>query len=66
MSEAYRAHAYHATSDEFRESWDFSGMEEDGKLALEWVRRIANSTGWPTWKPGSEFKAARDAMMAAQ
>jgi len=29
-------------------------------------RRLANSREWPTWKPGSEFKAARDRTAAAR
>ncbi|MBI1339745.1 M28 family peptidase [bacterium] len=64
-SEAYRKLAYHGPSDEFRDSWDFSGMEEDMKVARDLAAGIANSADWPTWYLGNEFKAIRDASLAA-
>ncbi len=56
----YLAHDYHKVSDEIKPDWDFSGGVEDLRLLLEVGRRVADGTAWPEWKPGTEFKAARD------
>ena len=33
---------------------------EDAEIYLELGREIANSSDWPSWKDGVEFKAVRD------
>jgi Zn-dependent M28 family amino/carboxypeptidase len=66
LGEAYRAKDYHAPSDDFREDWDFSGMEADMKVAHALVARIANSSDWPNWNEGNEFRALRDEMLAGR
>jgi Zn-dependent M28 family amino/carboxypeptidase len=60
LAEAYRADAYHKPTDEFREDWDFSGMEADVKVDFEVINRLANSTDWPQWLEGNEFRAIRE------
>jgi len=51
---------YHRPSDEFRpDEWDFAGMMQDMELYYRLGAKLANSKGWPSWKEGSEFKAAR-------
>jgi hypothetical protein len=35
-------------------------MAADLTIAYDLGRELANSREWPQWKPGSEFKAARD------
>ena len=43
--------------------WDLSGAVQD--LQYYWMvgYRLAQSDRFPQWKAGTEFKAARDAMM---
>ncbi len=60
-SAAYTAERYHQPADEFDESWDLTGIVQDGGLLVDLGRKLANSTEWPTWKDGSEFKQTRDA-----
>ena len=43
--------------------WDLSGAIEDAELLLAVGYRVANAEMSPEWKPGNEFKAARDASM---
>ncbi len=51
---------YHRPSDEFRpDEWDFAGMFQDMELYYLLGSQLANSNKWPSWKEGSEFKAAR-------
>ncbi len=62
--DAYTANDYHKPSDEMRDDWDLSGAAEDAGLLMQVGLRIANEDTWPVWKPGSEFKARREAMLA--
>jgi Zn-dependent M28 family amino/carboxypeptidase len=62
----YNTRAYHQPADEFDTTWDPRVAEADGGLLLELGRKLANSAAWPAWKPGSEFKAVRDASAAAR
>ena len=59
----YTANHYHQPSDEFDENWDFSGAEQDLEALLQVGLRISAADAWPEWRPGNEFKAARDAML---
>jgi Zn-dependent M28 family amino/carboxypeptidase len=59
----YTAHDYHKPSDEIKPDWDMSGAVEDLGLFMTVGYRIANAERYPEWKPGTEFKAKRDAMM---
>jgi len=54
---------YHKPQDEIRPEWDLSGMVED--LQLLWMvgYRVGEADRFPEWKPGTEFKAVRDAQM---
>lgn len=47
---------YHQVCDQFRESWDFSGVEQDAQALFEVGYKIANSNDWPKWLPTAEFK----------
>lgn len=60
---AYRARAYHNFDDEFSYDWDFEALARDARLMGEVGQRIANSSDWPNWYEGNEFRALRDAMM---
>ena len=59
-SEDYTRERYHQPADEFDPNWDLSGMAADLSVVYDLGRELANSREWPQWKPGSEFKAARD------
>jgi Zn-dependent M28 family amino/carboxypeptidase len=58
--DAFTRDRYHQPADEYDRSWDLSGMAADLTIAYDLGRELANSREWPQWKPGSEFKAARD------
>ena len=58
--EAYTRDRYHQPADEYEPTWDLSGQAADLTIAYDLGRQLANSREWPQWKPGSEFKAARD------
>ena len=63
VREEYRNKHYHQPSDEFDPSWNMaSPMEELASLYMV-GDRIANSTAWPNWYKGNEFRAIRDASM---
>ncbi|HXU35139.1 MAG TPA: M20/M25/M40 family metallo-hydrolase [Blastocatellia bacterium] len=59
----YTVHDYHKPSDEIKPDWNMSGAVEDLRLFMTVGYRVANSDKYPEWKPGTEFKAKRDAMM---
>ncbi len=59
----YTEHDYHKPSDEIKPDWDLSGAVEDLRLLMTVGYRVANADKYPEWKPGTEFKAKRDAMM---
>jgi Zn-dependent M28 family amino/carboxypeptidase len=59
----YTANRYHKPSDEFDPAWDLSGLVQDLRLYFTIGHRLANSSAFPNWREGTEFKAARDAMM---
>ncbi len=63
MRERYTNEDYHKPTDEVKSDWDFSGAIQDMELYFQVGLRVANSPSWPEWKPGTEFKAKRDAMM---
>ncbi len=58
--EEYNAKHYHQPSDEYHDDWDFSGMEEVARFALQIATTVANQDALPTWKAGDEFLAARE------
>ena len=61
--DAYTANDYHKPSDEIKPDWDLSGAVEDMKLLFRVGYRVAEGEKWPEWKPGTEFKALREAML---
>lgn len=61
--ERYTAEDYHKPSDEVRPDWDMSGALEDVALYLRVAWAVSEAEAWPEWKPGSEFKAVREAML---
>jgi Zn-dependent M28 family amino/carboxypeptidase len=59
----YTAKHYHKPSDEVRPEWDLGGALQDLQIYYAIAARAAAEPIWPAWKPGSEFKAKRDAML---
>ena len=51
---------YHQPCDAWSPTLDFTGAAQDVDLVATIGAKLANSTAWPTWKPGSEFKAVRE------
>jgi Zn-dependent M28 family amino/carboxypeptidase len=64
--EEYTANDYHKPSDEVKPDWDLSGAVEDAQMLFEVGFRVAQASKWPEWKPGTEFKAKREAMLQKQ
>jgi Zn-dependent M28 family amino/carboxypeptidase len=63
---AYTAERYHKPMDEYSDSWDLSGFQEDIDTLFQVGHAIADSSDWPTWYEGNEFEAARKASLAGQ
>lgn len=57
---------YHAVSDEVKPDWDFSGGVQDVQTLFKTGYAVTQADAIPQWKPGTEFKAKRDSMMAAR
>ena len=66
LRDDYTSQDYHKPSDVIRSFWDMSGAVED--LQLLWMIgwEVASADRYPEWKPGTEFKARRDAQLKAQ
>ncbi|OYW29004.1 MAG: peptidase M20, partial [Caulobacter sp. 12-67-6] len=64
FADAYRVNAYHQPADEWNASWRLDGMTADISLIQGLGADLANSTRWPEWGEGSEFKGTRDATKA--
>jgi Zn-dependent M28 family amino/carboxypeptidase len=64
--EAYTSSCYHQPCDEWRADWDLRGAVQDVDLVYRIGRELANSRVWPSWKPGSEFRATRQESAAAR
>jgi Zn-dependent M28 family amino/carboxypeptidase len=50
---------YHQPSDEYRDDWDFTGMEHYSRFAMLIGVNAANLSKMPTWHAGDEFLPAR-------
>jgi Zn-dependent M28 family amino/carboxypeptidase len=60
----YTNNDYHKPSDEVKPDWDLSGAVEDLRALFRVGYLVAQDAALPQWKPGTEFKARRDSMMA--
>jgi Zn-dependent M28 family amino/carboxypeptidase len=63
VAEEYVANAYHSPKDEYKDDWDFSGLQQEAETSYEVGRRMATENFWPNWYKGNEFRALRDKMM---
>ncbi len=62
----YDEKRYHQPSDEFDPNWDFSGLAEISKFAIELGWKAANQDELVQWLPGDEFEPARKQSQAGQ
>ena len=62
----YTNRDYHNVSDEVKPDWDLSGAAQDMATLFRVGFDVAQVPDIPQWKPGTEFKARRDSMMAAR
>jgi Zn-dependent M28 family amino/carboxypeptidase len=60
---AYVGNDYHKPTDEVKPDWDPRGMVDDTRLLFRVGVEVANSTRWPTWNAGTEFRARREEML---
>ncbi len=60
VGEFYTKNNYHQPSDEFSETWDWTGPLQDAEIYYRLGRMLAMGTAWPNWHPGDEFRAIRD------
>ena len=58
--DAYTGQCYHQACDAWGPDWNLDGAVQDIALTGVIGAELANSTRWPQWKAGSEFKAIRD------
>jgi Zn-dependent M28 family amino/carboxypeptidase len=65
MHERYTREDYHKPSDKVKADWDLSGAVQDMQLFFLVGYRVANEPNLPQWKPGTEFKSKREAMLRA-
>jgi Zn-dependent M28 family amino/carboxypeptidase len=56
----FTANCYHQPCDQWSSAWDLRGAAQDVSLAYRIGRALANSSAWPQWREGSEFRAIRD------
>jgi len=62
----YRDRRYHAPDDEFDPNWRWDNVKMDVELYYAIARMIAESSSWPNWLPGDEFRRLRDESCAAE
>jgi Zn-dependent M28 family amino/carboxypeptidase len=47
---------YHQPSDEYQDTWDFSGLEHLARFGFALGVEVANQEGLPGWRPGDAFQ----------
>jgi Zn-dependent M28 family amino/carboxypeptidase len=60
---AYLENDYHKVTDEVKPDWTMEGAAQAAEFLLRIGLRVADAPAIPEWKPGTEFKARRDAML---
>lgn len=56
---------YHKPADEYDNSWDLSGIDQVTEILFELGYKLADSSDWPNWYDGNEFRALRDEQRAS-
>jgi len=60
QKEQYLAERYHSPGDNYDKNYQLAGVVNDAELFFILGGKLANSSLWPQWKQGSEFKAIRE------
>lgn len=47
---------YHQVCDQYRDSIQTGGMEEDARMLMDVAMQVANAENWPQWSATSEFQ----------
>jgi Zn-dependent M28 family amino/carboxypeptidase len=63
--DAYTGNCYHQACDAWTPEWKLDGALQDIALAGQVGSELARGDKWPVWKPGSEFRAIREARLKA-
>lgn len=66
FSEDYTKNRYHKPADEYNDTWDLSGIKQTSEILYELGYNLANSTMWPNWYEGTEFRSLRTKMMNSE
>ena len=66
IAEQYQIEAYHGVEDEYAESWNLDGLNQSIDAIFNVSNKLANTSQWPNWYEGNEFKAVRDLSRATQ
>ncbi len=59
----YTKERYHKPADEYDNSWDLSGIVNTTEILFELGYGLADSSDWPNWYEGTEFRGLRDTML---
>jgi Zn-dependent M28 family amino/carboxypeptidase len=62
----YTGRCYHQPCDAYGPDWNLAGAVQDIAVMADIGRDLADSTRWPAWKAGSEFKAVRERSASAR
>jgi Zn-dependent M28 family amino/carboxypeptidase len=62
-SDDYTEHRYHKPADQYDPNWDMKAAIADGDALLQVALRVADGDTWPEWRPGTEFRATREASL---
>lgn len=66
VAKDYTENRYHGAKDEYDPNWDWSGAMADLKIYYAVGRMLAETSDWPNWVEGDEFRAIRDQSRAEQ
>ncbi|MEP9401262.1 M28 family peptidase [Sphingomonas silueang] len=62
----YTEKRYHGPKDEYDPNWNWAGVAQDLSLFYTIGRELGNTTAWPNWVAGDEFRGIRDRSRAAK
>ncbi len=60
LEETYRLDAYHDIADEYSDDWDLSCLNQSIDVIYNISSQLANTSDWPNWYEGNEFRGIRD------
>ena len=60
----YTLNKYHAVNDEYDESWNLEGLEQNINTIFSISLQLANSNSQPNWYENNEFRAIRDVQLS--